>query len=275
MTTYQDKELQRRLRHEAASKRARNALREYFPAGASNLDAPPVLAECLELFDLGDRKDAGQLYLEWAVEAYIGRKVEANLDDIRFVYEILKGKGFYIYDYYEYNDMDNRLFYVPHESKKIFCTEGQTTRYVYILEERYGEPYLHIRRYYDEYPFDSEKDEWVRRDEAKFHSDGILAAIEASDWLAKNWSDCLPGNKYPNRPSLQYFKDKNFDLGYHDCRDIGYVLSYDGFTGRADRAIGYYYDIRMAFFDLRCAVGEMFSLVMCKHCGHYPCGCGG
>lgn len=260
LTAYDRKVQRREQRIKAAEEAAVSAISEYFPEGKSNLDAPQILAACIELFDLGDKKDAGQLYLEWAVEHFVGRKVQANLEDIKAVYEALKAGGYTEKDYYEFNDMDNRLFYIPHRSKMIFCAESQNNRFIYILETKYGGVEFHIRRYYDEYHFDGAKDKWQRRDEKVYHEKGIHEAIANASWLSEHWSDCVEGNQYPDRPSLQYFKDRNFDPRYGDCRDIGYVLSYGEFTEpKADRAIFYYPEVKMAFFDLRCAVEQASS----------------
>lgn len=165
LTAYDRKVQRREQRIKAAEEAAVSAISEYFPEGKSNLDAPQILAACIELFDLGDKKDADQLYLEWVVEHFVGRKVQANLEDIKAVYEALKAGGYTEKDYYEFNDMDNRLFYIPHRSKMIFCAESQNNRFIYILETKYGGVEFHIRRYYDEYHFDGAKDKWQRRDE--------------------------------------------------------------------------------------------------------------
>jgi len=237
----------------SVSGEATAVLRKHFPIEDSNLNAPQVLAACVELFDLEDSKDAGQLYLEWLVEHYVGRKVAANMDDIKMVVEALKAAGFTEDSPYHHNDGDNKLFYIPHEEKLIFCTESQNTRYIFILFANR----LDVRRYYDEYVFDCEKDDWKRKEEKVYTEKGIREAISQASWLTDCWSDCVPGSKYPQRPSLRYFKHRDFDPRYNDCRDIGYVLSYENLMSpRADGAIFYYPDVKTAFFYLRCAVKD-------------------
>ncbi|MHC4188409.1 MAG: hypothetical protein ACYSUB_01865 [Planctomycetota bacterium] len=240
-----------------ACKEATAVFKKHYPTVHGNLDAPQTLAACVELFDLEDHKDAGQLYLEWLVEHYVGRKVAANLDDVKTIVKALKAAGYTEDNPYCYNDCDNQLFYIPHKEKLIFCAESQNTRYIYILcLSPIGYDKFHIRRYYDEYDFDGEKDEWQLKEEATYK--GIRQAITAASWLAKEWSDCISGNPYPERPSLQYLKDGDFNLGYGDCRDIGYVLSYENVVSpRVDGALFYYLDIKLAFFGLRCAIGEV------------------
>jgi hypothetical protein len=241
-----------------ATEEAIAVFKKHFPEKRGNLTAPQVLAACIEKFDLEDPKDAGQLYLEWTVEQYVGRKVEANLGDIRAVVVALQQGVFFEDSPYEYNDGDYKLFQIPHDSLLIFCAEGQTPRYIYILDDRPCSSRFHIRQYYDEYDFDGEKDKWQREEEKKYTEGGIRKAIEHSFWLSEQWSDCIDGNTYPQRPSLQYFKDHNFATQYGDGRDIGYVLSYDNLVQpKADSVIHFYPKLKNAFFMLRSAVEEM------------------
>jgi hypothetical protein len=242
-----------------ATKEAVAVFKKHFPDERMKMTAPQVLAACIEQFDIGDPQDAGQLYLEWAVEYYVGRKVEANLGDIRELITWLQQGGFTEDNPYRYNDGDYKLFQIPHDSLLIFCAEGQTPRYIYILEynDVLGSSKLHIRRYYDEYD-KLERDDWQRKEEKKYTEGGIREAIKQAFWLGEGWSDCIRGNSYPARPSLKYFKDHCFKPKYGDCRDIGYVLSYDNFVRpKADGAIHFFPEVRDAFFYLRCAVGEM------------------
>ena len=253
----------------AACNEAVSVFKKHFPENDSHLEAPIALAACLEVFDIGDPKDAGQLYLEWTLEHYVGRKVKANIDVIKMTVASLKKADYTEDNPYYWNDGDNKLFYIPHDEFLIFCAESQNTNYVYLLIPGtviVGEPEyfqvmgdkFHIRRYYDVYDPD-EKDKWDLEEAEKYTKGGILAAIISSDWLSQRWSDCLPGNKYPCRPSLAYFKERGFKFQYSDCRDIGYVLSYGATLGapRAERALSCFPDIRTAFFDMRCAAKQV------------------
>lgn len=228
-------------------------LLEAYPTKGDTLRVSEVLANLIALYDIDDKDDAGQLYLEWTVEKYVGAKVMANLDAIRFIVKTLKEYGYTEDNQYEYNDLDNHLFYIPDDEREIFCATSQNTRYIYILK---GDK-LHIRRYWDQYPFDS-GDDWRQKEEVAYNEKGIVHAIKMVSWLNDSYSDCLLNNQYPRRPDLQYFKNRNFDFRYNDCRDIGYVLSTErGRQRSADRALYYYSEIKRAFLDLRCALGEM------------------
>jgi hypothetical protein len=259
LADYNEEARQERDNLAKATEEAVAVFKKHFPEKRGNLTAPQVLAACIEKFDLSDPKNAGQLYLEWAVEHYVGRKVEANLDDIRALVTWLQQGGFTEDNPYRYNDGDYKLFQIPHDSLLIFCAEGQTPRYIYILEynEILGSSKLHVRQYYDDYD-ELDADSWRRDEEKKYTEGGIRMAIKRAFWLSEEWSDCIEGNSYPVRPSLKYFKDRCFKPKYGDGRDIGYVLSYDNFIRpKADSAIHFYPELKSAFFMMRCAVEEM------------------
>lgn len=240
-----------------ATKEATAVFQKHFPNEKHNLEAPEVLAACLEMFDLTDPKDAGQLYLEWLVDHYVGRKVAANLDDVRTIAETLKARGFTEDNVYDYNDLDNRLFYIPHIDKLIFCIETQNHRFIYILTTDTFHPKFHIRRYYDEYDFES-KDWWQEKEEMAYLKGGIGKAIANASGLNETWSDYIPGNQFSQRPSLLYFEERGFNPKYSDCRDNGYVLSYeDLISPRADRALFFYPEVKSAFLQLRYAVSQL------------------
>ena len=235
---------------DAACEETRAVFRKHFPSGAHNGGAPVALAACAELFPCDDSREMRQLYVEWMMEHFAGRKVLANFEDFNTLYASLVEAGFTEDSPYNHNDGDNNLFYIPHESNKIVCITTQGRRYFYMQ----GCYRFHVRRYYDEYNFDGPKDKWDLEAEASFKEEGILKAIAKSEDLLW-WSDCVPGNLYPQRPSLRFFKDLNFEMAYKDCRDIGYVATYcDLGEPRVDRAIENYPELSLSFFYLRHAI---------------------
>lgn len=248
-------------RLEAATKEAVAVFQKHFPdADNANLDAPLVLAACLEEFDIEDPQDAGQLYFEWLGEHYVGRKVRANLEDIETLGDALEAKGFTEDTPFE-TGCDYQAFRIPHEDKLVFCIKSQSLRYVYILEKcpESGRVLgFSIRRYYDEYDFDGEKDKWQQRQEAAYVKGGIRKALAESSHLSERYSDCVKGAEYPQRPSLQYFKDRDFEPD-RACFDIGHVLDFFGILRqpRAKDALYHYGDVQMAFSLLRYMVREL------------------
>jgi len=218
---------------EAACAEIKAVFAKHFPPDDPSLKAPLALAVCAELYPCDDKLEIRQLYVEWMLEHFAGRKVKANLPGFEKLYDAMVEAGLTEDEPYNHNDGDNNLFYIPHETAKIVCITTQSKRYLYMQEFRR----FHVRRFYDEYDFEGKKDKHRLKYEAKFNRDGVQRAIAESDDLLW-WSDCVPGCQYPQRPSLQWFKDHDFNMTYNDGRDIGYVATYcDLVEPRVDWAI--------------------------------------
>lgn len=237
------------------------------------------LAEVIALFDHGeDLKEVRQLSLEWTVDKYVQNKVEANLPDIMFIHEKLKEHSHTEKNPYIYNDLDNKLFYFPHDSKKVFAMTSQNFNFLVIYEESgtaLKKRKLHIRRYWDRF---DKNDKFRQEEDKECRKKGMNYAITRADWINENYSDNVPGNMYVDRPDLQWFKYKKFDLdfseklhwtkynSYGDCRDHSYVLTYEetSFSKKSlkkvEATIDFFSLIRHAFFDIRCAYEEMKDL---------------
>lgn len=237
------------------------------------------LAKLIALFDHGENpKEVRQLNLEWTVDKYVQNKVEANLPDILFIHEKLKEHGHTEKNPYVYNDLDNKLFYFPHDSRKVFAMTSQNLNFLVIYEESgtaLKKRKLHIRRYWDRF---DKNDTFREEEDRECRKKGMRYAITRADWINENYSDNVPGNMYVNRPDLQWFKYKKFNLdfseklhwtkysSYGDCRDHGYVLSYEEMaldktsSKKVEATIDFFSLIRHAFFDIRCAYEEMKDL---------------
>lgn len=246
------------------------------------IDGREHLAELIELFDINeDPKELEQLSLEWTVGEYIMRKVEANIPDVLSIYEKLKKKCRTQENPYVYNDMDNSLFYIPHKKRKVFAMTSQNFNFLVIYDgyekENYKDIRLHIRRYWDKFKIRNKVD---REESEDYKKKGMKHAIVNADWITERYSDNVANNQYVERPDLQWFKHKNFDLeykdklhmtkynSYGDCRDPGYVLTCKSITfGQKTiyiedlkEAIHYFSLIKNAIFDIRGAYEEMKSL---------------
>ena len=255
LADYDEKARLEKEKLEAATEEAVAVFKKHFPNGdEAHLGAPVALAACLELFDIEDPKDAGQLYFEWLANHYVGRKVKANLEDIETLGGILEDKGFTEAAPFEFG-CDHKVFRIPHEDKLVFCIESQSLRYLYIFDPRLMPSMngnLCIRRYYDEYDFDGKKDRWAREEMEAYTEGGIRKAIAESSHLGEWFSDCVEGAEYPQRPSLQYFKDRDFEPD-RACFDIGHVLDFFGILHKPQvkDALYHYGDVHMAFSLLR------------------------
>lgn len=239
-----------RAAEKAEQKSAREAieavLNEHF--AEDKLNAPRAIAGAMAVLDLDDPKEVRHLYLEWTLEYFVGIRVQENLPDVDTIVSFLEEEGCTEDSPMVFNDLDDSLFYIPDSDRKIYCHTSQNRRYLYIKDGRR----FHIRRYYDMYDF-GDHDSWREKEKARYHDNGIREAIVNAEAL-QDYSDCLPGNPYPKRPSLQFFKDCDFRPRYSDGRDIGYVLSYNCLNGpRVDWAIYNMAEIGNAIFHLRYA----------------------
>ncbi len=234
----------------------------HFPKSAEkrtgNLDAPEMLAEAIAYFDLDDPFDAGQLYLEWTVESFVGEKLLLNVPRLERIYELLVEHGNDENNTFNWNDSDNDLFYIKDTPPdvKVWCATSQNTRYMFIMEcnSVLGITNIHVRRYWD--AVRPPADKWDRENRDKYSERGFELAVKNATWNLETWSDNLLGNQYVQRPDLQWWRDCKFEPCYKDCRDEGYVMSMnisllgDGTRARVDRAIYTMSDIEMAFFDI-------------------------
>lgn len=242
---------------------------KHFPVGdertTGNLDGPEMLAEAIAYFDLEDTLDAGQLYLEWTVEAFVGQKLLLSILRLERIYDLLVEHGNDESNTFNWNDSDNDLFYIKDtpEDVKVWCATSQNTRYMFIMEcnDTLGITDIHVRRYWDS--LRPPMDKWDREDRDEYNERGYELAVKNASWNAETWSDNLLGNRYVRRPDLQWWKDCKFDPRYKDCRDEGYVMSMNvsrlDYSGRArvDRAIYNMIDIKMAFFEIGCAFSTL------------------
>jgi len=272
--------LERERIHEAkATKALLRWCKRYYPeaqeeSGGSSISAPKIIAKALKYFDFGEKdRWIGQLYLEWVCENFVAEEFEENFEDMDFIYQKLVEYKYTENNQYEYNDMDNHIFYLP--SKKVVCKnypelvqnlhvfalESQSLNYI-VVKKFYVTPGLektppnwYIYRYWDRYL--KPEDKWDKQEEREFKKRGKRMAILHARWLVENFSDNLPGQKYgPHRPDLRWYKKTNFKTTYQDSRDGGFIAKWEEF-GRGDSYIGLYPWVESAFHQIRWAFEEM------------------
>ncbi len=61
-----------------------------------------------------------------------------------------------------------------------------------------------------------------------------------------DYSDNFEGSEHVARPDLLWYKDNEFVLEYGDCRDVGYIGSYNRLSGRVDKAISHHVLLKIA-----------------------------
>lgn len=247
----------------------------------NNLKGPSIVASVMEYFDIGNSREPGQLYVEWAYDHYVTKKLKAVVPDMIALYDMLVEKGIGIDNMFDYNDLDNQIFYLnshPDLKVKAFCIETQNWNYVFVLRNRYADVWdVHFRKYWHQMEFDDayEMDEWKRIHEKDGHEGTMQQAIIRADWLKQYYSDNLPGNQYVDRPDLQsyleflaqpdyeMYEGNHRGIHYEDSRDRGYILTCRslgndiGSRDKVDNAIYFYVEIKYAFFYLLNAIEMM------------------
>lgn len=249
----------------------------------NSMHAPAMVAQILSVFD-----DESQIEhfenLKETINSYVGNCARAYVPTIFNLHGQLKAGKFSEKKKLEYNDADNRAFYIPNREREVFCVESQNFNFVYILQqsgftgaqdalEQKGLPakdyILHIRQYWNrfdpEYSFDKD---------SEYASGGVSHAIVRADRLL-DYSDNIGKNRFVNRPDLRWFKHKGFDMDFHqdqhmtkycsygDLRDKGYVLSFDTsnkFRGIVEGAAFFLPVISSALFELNCLKTELEEL---------------
>lgn len=226
---------------------ASKEVQEYLKKGGS---IPQILAGALEI----DR--CPSLALEWTMDHFWGRRVVNALPRLELIHAKLVELGITEEKANEFNDGENTVFYIPapvkeepvhdgHDdpleepsepfdrSKRIVVSTSQNLHFIAVwspplVTECMSVYDFHLRRWWQGW---SVEDEWDEETDLEYKDGGIVHAIQHADWLTQYYHDCYPENKYPDRYSLQWYKDHNFEMEYGDCRDGGYVGSLERMGG--------------------------------------------
>jgi len=253
---------------EKSTKAMLRLCKKYFGKEDKYLNATPAIAAALNYFDKGD--EVGEMYLEWTVDEFFRLQIKKRIENIKFIYSQLVKHKFTEKNRYEYNDLDNHIFYLPckkpeedYETMTVFVMTSQTTNYIVVYKEldfkTKKEEKIYIYRYWDQYwDVHDKKDKWDIEEAQKYKN--VEYAIIHSRWLVDRYSDNIKGNKYVFRPDLKMYKKSNFKTYYGDHRDGGFILGYNSFMSRDTGSIGAFYEINDALFQLKCAYEEMTDL---------------
>lgn len=175
--------------------------------------------------DFGSRHGCRDLLMRWILEKYTGILVMKALPDIHDVYRKLQYLRYTQNDPLVFNDLDNKAWWIPAEDKKVFVMQSQSRFKLVIIDSDSIMDSVHVRRL------------WYRWD-----------ADRNSGW-----------HKFK---TLKWFKDHNWEPEYRDCRDEGYVLSYECMTcgerenhGKVDR--GNHYEPQQFLNDIGWTQGAL------------------
>jgi len=194
------------------------------------------------------------LYLEWVSDKFWALQMPALLNDLNRIYDELVKRNITEKNKTDFNDMDDRVFFFPNKESRVIVHTGQSFRHIYIWDNDRtpGFRRLHVRRFWDVYdpkPKDKLSREWADRDEREFKAavekQGLKQAILKARHLSDEYADDYKGNPYPYRYSLGHYKKNGFKVQYGDCRDKGYVLSWEEFKDKVDGSMYTHHIIKL------------------------------
>lgn len=193
-------------------------------------------------------------HLGWWMERAVGRQVKKTLiPEVEELHLLLSQRGYFVDNEFDYNDLDNSAFVIPHDKLKIVCVTDQNCNFLVTWDGNFK---FHIRQFWK--PWTPPEDGYEIKEDAEMV--GTAKAILESRWLVETYSDNILDNPYVYRPDLAYFAERDYDIEegegmYGDCRDAGYVVSVDFLLGaRADRPLHSLIELHIAELDIRCAI---------------------
>ena len=153
------------------------------------------------------------------------------------IYNSLVDKNHNENNYLCIGDADGTAFFIPSEGKKVWVMTNQSIDYIFISTKNS----LHIRRLFRK----------IQDEEYMIDKNDIvdLQSVINNSSSFENYSD--DNYEYSKKPSLDYYKDINFEMSYDDTknknhhiygdfRDGGYVMSY------------YYSEFAIQYSDTHC-----------------------
>lgn len=230
----------------------------------NRLEAPKFLAKLIEKFDLENKKEVGQLYLEWTIREFVESKANLIWNDIDFVYNYLIEKQYHENSKYVFNDLDNSVFYIPNKTSKIIALTSQSLRFL-IIKDKDNSPLFSeslfsgygVYRYWDsakerldEKNYEEENQEYCNK--------GLLHALTNADWILEEYSDNVENNKFIHRPDLQWFKGVDFNRAeisrnVFSSHSNLFTVS-RGFFDKRDNNVIHYYSVVKQFFYEFCSI---------------------
>jgi len=203
---------------------------------SSIIHCPEVFARIFGSLMYKDGSDSGiaQLFA-WTIDAYVQRQVLKLLPVFKETYRMLIERGHTENNKYEFNDLDNHAWYIPHESLQIMVTTDQNTNFIF--RRNYDKPpegadprlFSFLKndflcfRYWDKWDSTDEY-EMVEHGDIRVH--GKPLAIRLAKRYVERYADDYPENRNPYRYSLPWFEKKFEDLEYEDSRNGSFVFGW-------------------------------------------------
>lgn len=164
---------------------------------------------------LDERNGCQKLLIEWFHDHFAAFVVERSLHEIHTVLSMLKSLRYTATDWLEESDDYSSWF----ECDGAFIMEDQNTRIAVVIEDKstpsFKSYHLHARYLHYKYDHDSKR-------------------------------------KYWGYPTLATMRKKKWKMKYGDCRDAGYIVTYEDVLNRktADRAVFYWSKIEHFLFRI-------------------------
>lgn len=202
----------------------------------------------------------GDLTLKRLAECYWGLRMPSLLADLDRIHAELLKRQIVGSRARQFNDLDDAVWAEPHPTLRIVCHTDQNRNWLYVwpkendglsprdlggVYRRMGFRRLHCRFFYDVLspnPTDSYEKERDQEFKQKVKADGRAGAVLEADELTRYADDAYA---YPERHSLQYYRDNGFNMKYGDARDGGYVFSWDEAFERVDDAIHHHQQLSL------------------------------
>ena len=161
-----------------------------------------------------------------------------------------------------FNDGDDCVFMIKNKTKKIVCHTMQNENIIYIWNKNTSSPFdsFSIRRFYDD--FDVENNSYHSEQNEEFienvKKNGVLGLLRNNHF--NKYSDDVLKNPYPKKPSLNTFRKTGFKLDYDDCRDIGYIGTFNSLNKTVDKASSNHRQLETIYnCDIKCLMNELFE----------------
>jgi len=226
------------------------------------IECPEVFARIFGslIYKDGSDSDVPQMFA-WTIDSFVTRRVSKLIPVFDETYRMLNERGHTKNHKYEWNDLDNHAWYIPHKDFQIIATTDQNHNFIFRRghdkSPEGSDPLLYsiLRndffcfRYWDMW---DDKDDFEQREHKDIQEQGKPLAIRLAYWYVERYADDYPGNNYPDRHSFPWFEDREFDhLGYEDCRDAHFVFGWrQGEHSHGDHTHSRLGIIGVAFMDL-------------------------
>lgn len=173
-------------------------------------------------------RDCTDLLVDWMMERIGWYRTRQYMAYILKIYDMLHSLKYTEDDPCIFNDLDNKTYYIPHKSKRIYIMQNQNRKKIVVIENTSIATTIHARRL------------WYKYDEQKKVA-------------------------WRKLPTMRQFKKQDYQPKYRDFRDTGYILTWsqDKIMTPSEKVEGtkdYWFEMETFFFDINstlCALKDI------------------